>query len=259
MVTRTSLTSLVLPRAGLWLVRLALATSAVVAIVWGAFCLPVFFDQMRLEATQNLIIQNVPIGQEAVTSLMPLLDRAAARPDCIPAIDRSSAIIRLRIAESAPSSESHDQADGRMKALDHALRKSLGCAPADSYLWLVLFWTRNTRDGFTPANLDLLRMSYRLGPNEGWIVPKRSYLSLTLFDVLPPDLAAETRAEFARLVKSELYSEAMAILSGPGWPYRDMLMASLSSVPERNVAILVKAMADIGYEVRQNAGARPRG
>lgn len=102
-------------------------------------------------------------------------------------------------------------------------------------------------------------MSYRLGPNEGWVVQKRNHIALSaMLDGLPPDLAAEATAEFARLVKSELYTQAMELLSGPGWPHRDRLMAALSTVPDRNRAILVKAMADIGYDLDRRTPAERR-
>jgi hypothetical protein len=160
--------------------------------------------------------------------------------------------------DNALTPESQALVDDRMDGLDVALRKSLSCAPADPYLWLALFWLRNTRDGFSTPNLDLLRMSYLVGPNEGWVVLKRSHIALAMFDGLPRDLADEAIAEFARLVKSELYTEAMEILSGPGWPHRDRLMAALASVPPRNVVILVKAMADTGYDLDALSAAERR-
>jgi hypothetical protein len=220
--------------------------------------LPVFVDQTRLDAAKDMILRNVPISDAELSALAPLLARAAARSDCVPAIDRSVAVIRLRLAENAFSSGQVDQVDARLGELDAAIRKSLGCAPSDPYLWLVLFWLRNTRAGLSDANFDLLRMSYRLGPNEGWIVEKRSHMALAMFDALPPDLAAEVVAEFARLVKTELYTEAVDLLKGPGWAHRDKLMAGLATVPKRNVDTLVKTMADIGYDLDGRSPAERR-
>jgi hypothetical protein len=232
---------------GRWLARFFLAAAALGSMAWGIVCLPVFLDQIRLDKTKDLILHNVPITDNELGSLSPLLERSAARLDCIPEIDRSSAIIRLRMLENALTPDSHSIVDDRMGALDRAIQKSLGCAPSDPYLWLALFWLRNIRVGFSQANLDLLRMSYLLGPNEGWIILKRNYLALAMLDGLPPDLAAEAIGEFAKLVKSELYTEAMGLLAGPGWPHRDRLMAGLATVPKQNKAVFVKAMADVGY------------
>lgn len=232
-----------------WIARCFLATIALCSIAWGMNCLPIFLDQTRLGAVTDLILRNVPLSDAELDALGPLLERAAERQECAPAIDRSSAIIRLRLAENALAPGRDGLLDTRLSELDRAVRKSLGCAPSDPYLWLVLFWLRNTREGYSQSNLDLLRMSYRLGPNEAWIVTKRNHIALAMLDALPPDLSAEAIAEFSRLVKSELYTEAMALLKGPGWSHRDRLMAGLSTVPQRNVDILIKAMADIGFDL----------
>ncbi|WP_244485603.1 hypothetical protein [Bradyrhizobium tropiciagri] len=243
-------------RAAAWLARGFLAAVACWSVAWGSVTLPVFVEQTRLDGARDLILRNVPVSDAELGDLVPLLSRAEAEKDCVPAIDRSAAVIRLRLAENALASG--DQVDARMGELDAAVRKSLGCAPADPYLWVVLFWLRNTRQGLSDANFDLLRMSYRLGPNEGWIVVKRSAMALAMLDALPPDLSDAVVAEFARLVKTELYTEAIDLLKGPGWAHRDRLLAGLAAVPQRNVDILTKTMADIGYDLDRRSPAERR-
>ncbi|MHC2436895.1 hypothetical protein [Bradyrhizobium sp. USDA 4451] len=243
-------------RAAVWFARGFLAVVACSSVAWGATTLPDFVDQARLDGASDLILRNVPVSDAELGALVPVLSRAAASSDCKPASDRSAAVIRLRLAENALASG--DQVDARMGELDAAIRKSLGCAPADPYLWLVLFWLRNTRQGLSDANFDLLRMSYRLGPNEGWIVVKRSAMALAMFDALPPDLSVEVVAEFARLVKTELYTEAIDLLKGPGWVHREKLLAGLAAVPQRNVDILTKTMADMGYDLDRRSPAERR-
>lgn len=243
-------------RAADWLARGFLAAVACSSVAWGTTTLPAFVDQTRLDGAKDLILRNVPVSDAELDDLGLLLSRAVAEKDCMPAIDRSAAVIRLRRAENALASG--DRVDDRMGELDAAVRKSLGCAPADPHLWLVLFWLRNIRQGLSDANFDLLRMSYRLGPNEGWIVVKRSAMALAMFDALPPDLSADVVAEFARLVKTELYTEAIDLLKGPGWAHRDTLLAGLAAVPQRNVDILTRTMADIGYDLDRRSPAERR-
>lgn len=245
-------------RAGIWGVRCFLALASLGSVAWGVFCLPVFLDQSRLEGTRDLILRDVPLSDAVLEQLNPLLERSASRSYCIPSYDRSAAIIRLRLLDNAFAAGRGDLVNVRMGDLDAAIGKSLGCAPADPYLWLVLFWLRDNRSGPSKENFDLLRLSYRLGPNEGWIASKRNYLALAMFDALPADLVTEAIAEFSRLVRTELYTEAIEILKGPGWPHRDRLLAGLSTVPDRNKTILTKAMFDLGYDIGKALPAEGR-
>ncbi|RXH16940.1 hypothetical protein [Bradyrhizobium guangzhouense] len=230
-------------------VKLLCAAIAVLSIAWSLICLPIFANQTRLAGARELILRNVPLSDADLDPLGAALARAAAEGECVPQLDRDAAIVRLRLAENAFVPERAGSIDTRMEQLEAAVRKSLNCAPTDAYLWLVLFWVKNQRNGLSAADFDLLRMSYRLGPNEGWVARKRGHLALVMFDALPPDLADQVVSEFARLVKTELYTEAIELMAGPGWPHRDRLLAGLSAVPERNKAIFLKAMADLGYDV----------
>jgi hypothetical protein len=230
-------------------VKLTLAAIALGSIAWGVACLPIFADDSRLAGARDLILNNIPLSDADLAPLQAVLDRTAARQTCVPALDRDAAVIKLRLAENAFAPDHIGLIDPRMTELENAVVKSLSCAPADPYLWLVLFWIRNQRNGLSERNFDLLRMSYRLGPNEGWIALKRGHLALTIYPALPSDLADQVVSEFARLVKSELYTEAIALMAGPGWPRRDHLLKGLAAAPERNRAIFLKAMKDLGHDV----------
>lgn len=242
-----------------WAMRGLLAVAALASIGWGAFCFPIFADQVRLDSARDALLRNIPLSDSELAELQPLLERADARSGCVPAVDRDAAIVRLRLLDNAFIAGQGEVIDTRMRDLNSAIVRSLSCAPSDAHLWLVLFWLRNNQTGFSPKNLDLLRMSYRLGPNEAWIITKRNHIALAMFDALPPDLAEEAVGEFSRLVKSELYGEAIELLKGPGWPHRDRLLAGLADVPQRNRTILTKGMADAGYDLGTSApGERPR-
>jgi hypothetical protein len=118
--------------------------------------------------------------------------------------------------------------------LDNTIRSSLSCLPADPFLWLVLFWVESAQNGVKPASLDFLRMSYQLGPNEGWIIFKRNPVAFAIFALLPSDLATDAIDEFLSLIKSELYQQAAEILSGPAWPVRDTILPRLAALPQEN-------------------------
>ena len=105
-------------------------------------------------------------------------------------------------------------------------------------------------DGLNPASLGFLRESYRLGPNEGWIMVTRNRLALTIFPSLPADLADQSLDEFARLLQPGFVSYAADILTGPGWPLRDRLLARIETAPEPQRRALAEILRDRGYDAK---------
>src|SRR6185312_11066251 len=139
-----------------------------------------------------------------------VLNDLAARltaPDAAPLTSRTlgrAAIVHLRQAELAFATDNRRAIDARLATLSGAIDDALANAPSDPFLWLVRFWLDNTRNGFDASHLRELRMSYALGPNEGWIAVKRSRLALAAFPGLTPTLADSAVAEFSGLVRSHL-------------------------------------------------------
>jgi hypothetical protein len=86
---------------------------------------------------------------------------------CLPSALRSAAVIRLWLLEEAISSGIRNLIDCEMSSFGTSIRRSLSCLPADPILWVVLFWQEIAQNGFKSEFLGYLRLSYRLGPNEG--------------------------------------------------------------------------------------------
>jgi hypothetical protein len=144
-----------------------------------------------------------------------------------------------------------------MSALADSVRGSLSCAPADPFLWFILYWLENARSGFDHKHLEYLRLSYMLGPNEGWIGAKRNRFALAVFEHLPPDLADMAIGEFAHLLESGFHSEVVAIFTGPGWRIRDRLLSGLKNVPKIHREGFAQALYWQGYDVDVPGIRRP--
>jgi hypothetical protein len=236
-------------RRNILLARILVAALGCTAVIWGSVTLPMFWRQSTLELTAKRVIHGEPFKVEALGSELPLIDAVEMAVFCRPAALQSAAIIRLRILEETAAAARHVGVDAYQSSTLSSIRQSLACSPADPFLWLAHFGVENDRNGFHPDFVKYLRMSYLLGPNEGWIVRKRSYLALSVFDQLPPDLAGMQVNEFAGLLKSRMYSEAVAIFTGPGWPIREVLLSRMKDVPERDRLAFAKNLHDLGYEV----------
>ena len=199
-------------------------------IAWGVTVFPLFWRQSPIERTADAIVGRAEFKPRAFDALLPTLDQIEHSPECRPEALHSATIIRLRLAEDAVAAGERDVIDGRLAALDATARRSLACAPSDPFLWVTLAWIDGIRIGPKPEQLTYLRLSYQLGANEGWIAARRNRLALAMFPRLPADLSDAAVHEFARMVQSWIYLEALAIFEGPGWPIRDRLLAGLQDV-----------------------------
>jgi hypothetical protein len=209
-----------------------------------------FWQQIPVERAARHIIAGYPIKIEELAKLVPTAQALEQPSYCRPAAMRGSAIVRLRLAEEFIAAGERDQIDSSMNSLRNSIRRSLVCSPADSFLWLAYFWVENTLNGFSVDHLKYLRMSYRLGSNEGWIALKRNRISLAIFESLPPDLAEMALDEFATLLGSEgSVNEAVAIFTGPGWRIRSLLLPRLKNVDDFPREAFARALYIKGYDV----------
>jgi hypothetical protein len=209
----------------------------------------VFWSQAVIERVAAQIIDRNAFRPGVLLPLLPTVASVEHSGTCRPEAMRSASIIRLRLTEDAMAAGAREEIDNRLTALNDTIRRSLACAPSDAFLWMLLAWLDGAREGFRPGQLRDLELSYRLGPNEGWIAARRNRLAVSMFQRLPPDLAEAATTEFARMVDSWIYWEALAIFTGPGWPIHDRLLASLSDVGRLQREAFAKQLYTEGYNV----------
>jgi hypothetical protein len=227
--------------------RTSLVILGSVAVAWGLYALPVYARQASIERVATHVIGGDPFRPEVLAATMPQVEAAEQAEQCRPDAMRSAAMIRTRVAEQAIVDG--EDIDASLRALRNSIRRSLTCSPTDPFLWVVLYWEECIERGFQPNYLEYLRLSYRLGPNEGWIALRRSGLTLAVFSRLPPDLAEMAIEEFAGLLDSGFYDQTVAIITGPGWRERDLLLPRLRGVIQRNRDTFAKKLYTLGYDV----------
>lgn len=239
-------------------IRAVFCGFGVAAIAWGLYAGSTFWRTSSLDQTARYIIAGETV-KPAVLSVIEggLQDAHLALWDR-PSTLTNSAIVRLRILERAISSGDQTAVDAQAGLLQETVRRSLSESPTDSFLWVVLFWLENTRNGFNRENVKYLAMSYSTGPGEGWIGVRRNRLALSVFAQLPSDIASAAVDEFSRLVDSQFIPEMADILVGPGWPIRNSLLAGLKSVELANRERFARIVYRLGYNITV-PGVEPRG
>jgi hypothetical protein len=227
------------------------------AVGWGAVTFPMFWQQAPVERIAARVVEGDPFAPEALAQRLPAIAAIEHSDHCRAPATHAAAVIRLRMAEDVFAAADAGRIDGALNSLRDSVRLSLACSPSDPFLWLILYWVENAIDGFRQDHLAYLRMSYLLGPNEGWIALKRSPFALAVYERLPPDMAEMAANEFARLLASGFVREAATLFTGPGWRNRNALLPRLRLVPEVAREAFARAVYEAGYDVDIPGVRRP--
>lgn len=228
------------------------------AVGWGTVNFRTFSRQSPVQTVALRIIEREPFTAEALAAQLTNANAAEQEQfSCSPALLRSAAIIQFRIAEDAIAARDRAAIDGALADTQTAIRRSLDCSPADSFLWLGLFWITNMREGFNPRNLEYLRLSYTLGPHEGWIALIRSRMALGMFASLPDDLKEKAVDEFLAFIETGRSDLAEEIFVGPGWNIRNVLLAAMQRLDEPSRMAFARTLHDKGYDDVSVPGVAP--
>jgi hypothetical protein len=228
-------------------IRSVFAALGFVAVCWGAIELPAFLREAPLERIANQITAGERFTTEAFDRQIPALESIEKSAFCRPIAMRSAAIFRIRAMEVASAEPGQQRVDKLVNLMADSIRRSLSCSPADPFLWLVLYWATNTQKGFQSDNLKYLRMSYQLGPNEGWIGIKRNRLALAGHGPLSPDLTKAALDEFVGLVQSEFFQQTSEIFVALDEKTKTLVLERLKHIPQSYLDQFVFALHGIGF------------
>ncbi|GEM_PF-1823501 len=217
------------------------------SVWWGISTYPIFWHDSRLEHAADSIINGERFKTEILQALLASSDPepAWARPETL----RSIAIIQLSLVEQAIFAEKSKPSAPVINQLSTSIRRALSAAPADPLLWIMLFLSKRLEDDHSEEDFACLRMSYHVGPHEGWVASRRNSIVLGRFTKLPQDLAEEAVTEFKDLVVSGYYNTAVRILLGPGWPIHELLLHRLEDAPEAARRRFAQTADRLGYEI----------
>ncbi|QIO98791.1 hypothetical protein [Bradyrhizobium symbiodeficiens] len=224
------------------LLRAAVACCGCLLAGWAAATLPMFRQTEGADRTAAAILTGRSFPTELVTSYIGDAKGADVFGFCRASTRRSLAVLNLYLYEEAFNAGRADLIDTRLRNLLGSVKAALHCAPADAYLWLLLFSFENASGGFKADNLAYLRTSYLMGPHEGWIAIKRNPVALAMLPGLDSSLAQTVLDEFASLVQNGLYEESAAIFAAANPIVRDRLLARLAKVPQPSRERFAKAL-----------------
>lgn len=218
------------------------------ALAWSVYSFTLFAREAPLENVVRRIIAREAFRNDVIASFEK--EGSQQRPNEWQRAAGlfSRAVIDVRLVEKAFERGDLKHLDDLLLRSEVSIRSSLSVAPADPFLWAVYFWIENTKDGFRRSNLSYLSMSYKTGPNEGWVAVTRSRFALALFRSLTPELAEDAVGEFSHLVASRFYNETISQLSRSGPDLSDRLLKSLGGIEMDDREAFAKAAYKRGFD-----------
>jgi hypothetical protein len=210
---------------GISIARLMLTALGAAAITWAVIVFPAFWSEKVIVDVAAAITRGEVFDPEVLAVVAARTEGRGSRLRS--ATLSKAAMINLRQAENAMHGSDSVLIQRRLESVTRSVRQALDNAPDDPFLWLVWFSLDTYRHGARADSMRFLRMSYRLGPYEGWIAVRRDRIALASFQALPPDLRQRAVSEFVRLVRWGFIIEAADIAAGPARPLRAMLFPEL--------------------------------
>lgn len=212
------------------ILRIVLALFGFAGAAWGVWMFPGFLRGATIESVASRILMIEPYRLDILKSVLAFNEVVVPAGLCRPSNVRAAAILQIKAVEGTIESGSGEEIDREQQELSKRLAQVFACAPSDPYLMLAMFWQHNMVAGFDATSLAFLDMSYKLGPNEGWVGFRRNRFAITLMPNLPPELAEKVLTEFARLVQSRFFMETIDIYRAADVETRKKLLARLSDV-----------------------------
>jgi hypothetical protein len=224
--------------------RCTLGLLGLAAFVWSFSVVPNLAKEEWLVQTAEAIKRGEEISSRATSTAASPAGFVKTRPSTLSQI----VVISVFSFETAVASGQSGRIEQSRAMLQSFVARSLDSAPTDPFLWLVVYWLSNITAEEQKSRFEYLRMSYSLGPNEGWIAEKRNPLAFKFRDQLPIDVADNAILEFVGLVNSSLYSEPVQIMSVSDAPARGALYAYLRNLSDAQRRGFAEALRQAGIE-----------
>lgn len=241
--------------------RIVLLIVAVAGLGWSGFRLYSALPQISLLSVASGIGAGETYKQDALLALEPNIAATQTALSPNPDVLRSVAIIRIREAEEDLNSGQLPSTSTAFERASTAVLSGIEASPTDPFLWYGSAWLRKSRYGYDAEVASRLKLSYDMGPNEGWVAVHRNGFTLTLLSALPSEFQTTGGTEFRGLVESNYIADAATVLTGPGWSNRSLLLASVEAASEAARIKLSKRLEELGFGVAvpgvETSPARP--
>jgi hypothetical protein len=198
-------------------------------VVWGIFAVP------RSEAADDLrdidgrLLRSETFSRTSLTQTLESQMLHDLSP-CDTHSQRALLLMEMPLAEAALRSGAAAEFDRHVQSLEARSRQVLGCAPRESFVWLLAFDLEVLHGRLNAQSFDLLAMSYETSPNEAWISIRRIIVAMPLVLVAPEPVRQKILFEFQQLIRNGFIDDAAHCYFIASSSIRSLLQAQIEQL-----------------------------
>lgn len=176
-------------------------------LTWGFLTLPASETSDNARALESSLLRSQsfdPAGLTRTFDDWTSQDVSA----CDTHAQRTLLLLELPLAEAALQSGASQEFDRHIRSLEARARQVLGCAPRESFVWMLLFDLDVMHGQANEQSFGLLAMSYETSPNEAWISLRRINIALPRLLFMGDSLRDSVVSEFQQVIRNGFVEEA---------------------------------------------------
>jgi hypothetical protein len=196
------------------------------ALVWAILALPQSEAVDDLRDIESRLLRSEAFNRASLTRTLESQISRDLSP-CDTHSQRALLLMEMPLAEAALRSGAAAEFDRHVQSLEARSRQVLGCAPRESFVWLLAFDLEVLHGRLNEQSFDLLAMSYETSPNEAWISIRRIIVAMPLVLVAPEPLRKKILFEFQQLVRNGFVDDAARCYFTASSSVRSLLQAQI--------------------------------
>jgi hypothetical protein len=202
---------------------------AAAGLAWGVLILPISeaaddFEHFESQLLRSETFDPGPLARKLASPAAQVVS------DCDTHSQTALLLTEMHLTQAALRAGGVDEFDKRAKLLDSRSKRVLGCAPRQSYIWLLRFSLEVMHGRLNQQSFDLLAMSYETSPNEAWISIRRTVVALPLVLIASEPLRDTILSEFKRLIRDDFVDVAASSYLASSEPVRLLLQTQVGQL-----------------------------
>jgi hypothetical protein len=216
-------------------------TIGCLGLMWGIFALPRSEAADDFRDVESRLLRYETFSRSTLTRTLEsqALQSLSA---CDTHSQRAMMLMEIPLAEAALQSGAAGEFDQHIQSLEDRSRRILGCAPRDSFVWLLVFDLELLHGRVNEHSFDLLAMSYETSPNEAWIAIRRIMVATPRILNAPEVLRQKILFEFQQLIRNGFLDDAARAYSMASGSIRPLLQTQIEHLDLRQQRLFSDAL-----------------